>query len=430
MVILCHWNSLGKTILALHNSVFQRFSMGVKMLILRLWNYVKGYVIIIVEGYFLEKFINICTHRQLRLWNVKWQKNSRVTMRICLNDFKMLRPVAKRTHCRVHIIKKRGLPFFLDKYKARKAFVIGAGFCIVVFFVISSFVWDISVSGNNKISTQVIMEKLCDNGVKVGALKYSINPHTVVSNMMLEINDLSRISVSLRGTKIIVIVNERIRPPDLIDRNEPCDLVAAKEGVVYSIVAKQGLEKVKIGDTITKGQLLVAGTIENVRDKNALPFMVHSMGIVKARTWYEADSKVEQKLVKEIRTGRKKDNYSLVLFTKKFKLFHSEIPYNNSEHVEVKKKLCIGNNLALPFEFITDQYYEYNLEYNDIDIETANKIASEKALDLARKQLPKNAEILKTDVSILEEENGARTAKAIIECVEDIGATQKIGGNK
>jgi len=34
------------------------------MLIFRLWNYIRGYVIIFVEGYFLEKFVNICTRRQ------------------------------------------------------------------------------------------------------------------------------------------------------------------------------------------------------------------------------------------------------------------------------------------------------------------------------------------------------------------------------
>jgi similar to stage IV sporulation protein len=399
------------------------------MLILRLWNYIKGYVIIIVEGYFLEKFINICTHRQLRLWNVKWQKNSRVIMSISLSDFRLLRPVAKRTHCQVHIIKKKGLPFVLDRYKARKAFVIGAGICVVIFFVMSSFVWDVSVSGNSKISTQTIMDKLNDCGVKVGAFKYSVSPEAVVNKMMLDINELSRISVSLRGTKVRVEVNERTKPPDLIDRNEPCDLVALKEGVIYSIVTKQGLDKVKIGDTVTKGQLLVSGTIENLRDPKALPFLAHSMGIVKARTWYEASSKVEQKLAKEVRTGREKDNYSVVLFTKKIKLFQREIPYNNSEHTEVRKKLCIGENLALPFEFIVDKYYEYNIEYTDIDAETANKTASQKATELAKQQLPKAAEILKTNVSISEDEAGTRTAKAIIECVEDIGVTQKIGGN-
>ena len=398
------------------------------MLILRLWNYIRGYVIIIVEGYFLEKFINICTHRQLRLWNVKWQRNSRVKMMISIKDFKMLRPIAKKTRCRVHIIMKKGFPFFINKYKNRKAFIIGAGSCIITFFLISSFIWDVSVVGNSSVPTEVIVEKLYSNGIKIGALKYGINPENVVGNMMLELNDLARISVYIRGTKVQVVVNERVKPPDLINRNVPCDIVALKEGVICSIVAKEGLETVKVGDTVAKGQLLITGKIENINNPEATPLMVHSMGSVKARTWYEASAKVEQKLKKTKRTGLKKENYSIVLFTKKIKLFHSKIPYKNSEYVEIKKKLCIGNYFALPVEFIIDQHYEYDLEHYEIDVETAEEIAADKAIALAKEKAPKNAKIVNSNVYFVNNDNGVNIAKAIIECIEDIGVTQEIGG--
>lgn len=398
------------------------------MLILRLWNYIRGYVIIIVEGYFLEKFINICTHRQLRLWNVKWQRNSKVKVMISIRDFKMLRPIAKRTRCRVHIVQKKGLPFILNKYKNRKAFAIGAGICIIFFFIISSFIWDVSVVGNSTVSTDVILEKLQNNGVKIGAIKYGISAENVVNNMMLELNDIARISVYIHGTKVQVVVNERVKPPDLINRNVPCDIVASKEGVICSIVAKEGLEMVKTGDTVTKGQLLVTGKLENPNYPDAAPLLVHSMGSIKARTWYEASAKVEQKLERVRRTGNVKENYSIVIFTKKFKLFHSKIPYNNSENVEIKKKLCIGDNLALPFEFVIDQHYEYKLEKYEIDTETAEEMAADKAIDLAKKQIPKNAKIIKDDISFVNNDDGVNLAKATIECIEDIGVTQEIGG--
>ncbi|PYG88554.1 hypothetical protein LY28_01405 [Ruminiclostridium sufflavum DSM 19573] len=398
------------------------------MLILRLWNYIRGYVIIIVEGYFLEKFINICTHRQLRLWNVKWHKNSKVKMMISIKDFRMLRPIARKTRCRVHIIRKKGFPFILDKYRNRKPFVIGLGICITAFLVISSFIWDISVTGNSRVPTDLIIEKLSDNGVKVGTLKYRINPEYVVGNMMLELNDLARISVYIHGTKIQVVVNERVKPPDLINRNIPCDIVALKEGVISSVVAKEGLEAVKIGDTVIKGQLLITGKVENIKNPESEPLMVHSMGSVKARTWYEASAKVVNKLTRTKRTGMKKENYSIVLFTKKFKLFHGKNPYNNSEHVELKKQLCIGKYLALPFEIITDQYYEYNLEKYEIDIEAAEEIASEKAAALAKQKVPENAEIVKTDISFVNNDNGESIANAVIECIEEIGVTREIGG--
>ncbi len=398
------------------------------MLIWRLWNYIKGYVIIIVEGYFLEKFINICTHRNIRLWNVKWQKNSRVSMKLGIDDFKELRPVVKKTRCKVHIVKRKGIPFILNRYKSRKAFVIGSGICIVIFFLISSFIWDISVTGNNNVSTEFILERLRENGVKTGALKFRINTDEIVENMMLQINDLARMSVSLKGTRIYVEVTERTKPPVLINKEIPCDIIASRDGVIYSIVAKEGLETVKIGDTVTKGQQLITGRVYNVKNPEAPPLMVHSMGSVKARTWYEATAKIEQNLVTAKRTGLKKEMYSIVLFTKKIKLFHTQIPYNNSEHMELKKKLSLGANFALPFELITDQYYEYELEQNKVDMATAKKVASERAVESAQKQIPSHAEVLMKNITELEDDNGSKSVRALIECVEDIGITQEIGG--
>jgi similar to stage IV sporulation protein len=402
--------------------------MGVKMLILRLWNYLKGYVIIVVEGYFLEKFINICSHRKLRLWNVKWLKNSKITMKISIDDFRLLRPITRRTKCRVHIISKKGLPFILHKYKNRKAFVIGSAIFVIIFFLISSFVWDVSVTGNEQVSTEAIVEKLNDNGIKQGALKYTLDLDEIVESMMLEISDLARISISLRGTRIFVEVSERRKPPDLIDKKVPCDIVALKDGVITSIVAKEGLETVKVGETVTKGQLLITGIIENSKIQDAPPLLVHSMGTVKARTWYEASSPVEQTVVKKQRTGLQKDRYSIVLFTKKYKLFHREIPYNNSEHIEIRKKLTIGKNFVLPIEWLVDQYFEYELRQCNIDVAQAEKNASESALKLAQQQVPKNATIVKNDVYIIKAESGPSKAVATVECVENIGVTQKIGG--
>ena len=396
------------------------------MLIWRLWNYIKGYVIIIVEGYFLEKFINICTHRNIRLWNVRWQKNSSVSMKLSISDFKDIRPVVKKTKCKVHIAKKRGLPFILNRYKSRKAFVVGSAVCIIVFFLISSFVWDISITGNTNVSSEFIQERLEENGVKIGALKFGINTDSVVENMMLQINDLARMSVSVKGTRIYVNITERTKPPVLINKNIPCDIVASRDGVIHSIVAKEGLETVKIGDTVTKGQLLITGKIDNVKNPELPPLMVHSIGNIKARTWYEATAEVEQNLVTARRTGQKKYQYSLVLFTKKFKLFHGKIPYNNSEHVEVKKQLTLGANFALPFELLVDQYHEYELENNKIDLATAKKLASEKAVELAQKQLPQHAEVLKKNIVEIEDTSGVKSVRAIIECIEDIGITKSI----
>ena len=137
------------------------------MLLLRLWNYIRGYVIILVEGYFLERFINICTHRQVFLWDIKRRNDFAMTLQLSIKGFKMLRPISRKSQCRVRIVKKKGYHLFLININ-KKAFMFGAVLFIVIINLLASFIWDIEISGNKEIRTADVLQKLAVIGVKPG----------------------------------------------------------------------------------------------------------------------------------------------------------------------------------------------------------------------------------------------------------------------
>ena len=51
-------------------------------------NYVLGFVDIVVEGYYIERFINICASKSIFLWNLKREKGVKLYLSIGVNDFK------------------------------------------------------------------------------------------------------------------------------------------------------------------------------------------------------------------------------------------------------------------------------------------------------------------------------------------------------
>ena len=53
-------------------------------------NYILGYVNILVEGYFVEKFINICNKQKIFLWNLKRSKTTIIYANVSIKDFKKL----------------------------------------------------------------------------------------------------------------------------------------------------------------------------------------------------------------------------------------------------------------------------------------------------------------------------------------------------
>ena len=397
------------------------------MLLLRLWNYMRGYVIIIVEGYFLEKFINVCIHRQIFLWNIERQSNCMMTLKVSIKGFKLLKPVARKTNCRIRIVKKRGLPFTMNRYRGRKTFLVGAVIFIILMYVLSSFVWTVEVTGNKNLETQAVLDELASFGVKPGVLKYTIDTDTAVNNMMIDMRELAWIGIVVKGTKVKVQLVEGKKPPELIPKNDPCNVVASRDGVVKSIIGKAGQDMVKVGDTVTKGQILISGTIksENAQIKESI---VHAIGVVNARTWYEGSCDVTTKTVTKERTGSVKDIYAVDLFSKRIDLLPGKVPFEDYEQVEIKKKLSFGEDFVFPFEFVIDRFYETTLAEREVSLDAAKQIASDTAYKNAMKDIPQDVEIVKTNTDFKHKDNGDLTANVIIECAEDIGVTEKIGG--
>ena len=57
------------------------------MLIKILLKYIFGYVRVSIEGYYIERFINICTINKLLIWNLKRDKGTKLYLNIGIEDF-------------------------------------------------------------------------------------------------------------------------------------------------------------------------------------------------------------------------------------------------------------------------------------------------------------------------------------------------------
>ena len=89
------------------------------------WKYYrKGYVRIQVQADSPERFLNLCAYHKIRVWNLLQNHNS-YEMNLTVKDFYKLKNICRKTHTRVKITGKYGLPFFFYRSKKRKAFFIG-----------------------------------------------------------------------------------------------------------------------------------------------------------------------------------------------------------------------------------------------------------------------------------------------------------------
>jgi similar to stage IV sporulation protein len=99
------------------------------------------------KGKSVERFINICAKRQILLWNIVRQDESSIICMASARGFKLMRPAAKKSGCSVHILNKRGLPFFFKGFKKRKGFKAGLLVFGLLFILFTSMIWEIEIKG-------------------------------------------------------------------------------------------------------------------------------------------------------------------------------------------------------------------------------------------------------------------------------------------
>ena len=260
------------------------------MLFKILLRYIFGYVSITVEGYYIERFINICISKAILIWNVKREKSTYMIASVGIKDFKKLREVSKKTKCKMRINQKKGIPFLMNRYRKRKLFFILLFLILGLIYGTSKFVWNIEIDGIETIQKDELIEKLSECGLTIGTLKSKVDSKDIINKVRLDRDDIAWMNIDLRGTNVIVKIVERTKKPEIIDQNEYCNLVSNKKAQIIKITANSGTILVKPGDIVNENTILIGGWMEGkftgIRYVHAMRRnYTEKFGIVKKKKW-------------------------------------------------------------------------------------------------------------------------------------------------
>ena len=145
------------------------------MLIKILLSYLIGYLKISIEGYYIERFINICKVQKVGIWKLKRDKDIYMEFNSNVKDFKKICEIAKKTRCKVKIRNKKGFPFLLYRYKKRKIFGIFLLIVIMIMGLSSNYVWNVEIQEETEEILENIEMDIEESGLKIGASKSKIN---------------------------------------------------------------------------------------------------------------------------------------------------------------------------------------------------------------------------------------------------------------
>lgn len=387
-----------------------------------LLNYILGYVNIRVEGFFIERFINICISKKILLWNMKREKSTILYANIGIQDYKKLKNIAKKTKTRINIQSKKGMPFLLHRYRKRKIFVGLLAIIFIALFMMSKFIWNIEIKGNTRISKTEIMEELNKNGLKIGTYKRKLNANSVINKVRLDRGDIAWIGIDIEGTNAIVEIKETSEAPELIDENEYCNIVSNKEGMITKINVQNGTAVVKEGDIVKEGDTLVLGYLEG---KYTGIRYVHAKADIEAKIWYSKKEKVFLKQQIQVPTGATEQKYTLNINNFKINFYKTLSKFENYDTINENKKLMLFSNFYLPIELIKQTNCEYKYEEKIYTEEELTQITQEKIEKELEEEIVQTENIINKQTNIYPNEDYIEV-EVIYEVLENIGSKDKI----
>ncbi len=160
--------------------------------------------------------------------------------------------------------------------------IIFALFLSLFLIILSTFfVWSVRIEGNETVPDEKIISLLKESGFYEGVRKGIVDTDSVENEVLNRCHEISFLSINVHGMVADVVVHERISSAKPESELRVFDLVADCDGVIVSSTVFGGQKLFSDGDTVVKGQLLVAGLTENSLG-GILP--IHSSGKIYART--------------------------------------------------------------------------------------------------------------------------------------------------
>lgn len=363
---------------------------------------------------FCEDFINECLVRDLNIINVRRTDNG-LTAECSPEEYASIADTARKCGGRTRILKKSGVVFLLSKMQNRMGLSVGIVLGIAVFSLLSGFVWDVRVTGNETLTSSQISDFLAEQGLRPGVHWKSVDKDVCESLVMAEFDEVAWVHINRLGTCAQVEINETEPKPEMTDSTKASNLKATKDGTIISCVVYNGWQQAFKGDAVIKGDILVSGVYESEHAEENM--FAHADGLFIAQTENSFSHTVSREQ-KRKRVTSVKNRKALSLFGLYIPLYFGKIPDKNADVNKTADYLKI-NNRPVPIGVINIEvtsYEIYSYTMNDDELlEMLNAETEEKINSLYGSD-----NVLHSDIAVsLQSDKGV--ASGSVSALENIG---------
>lgn len=360
------------------------------------------------------------------LKDLKWHDPLESTVKLKDEDFGTLKKLAGHSY-RMSTLSEGGMIPFFRSIKSNILTITGAFLLGALIFYQSLFVAEIRVDGYTSITESELRQTLASAGLYEGVRKpedYSSIKSAVYENH----ESVTWVSIYEDGRLIKVTIAEagKAKEADKAD-DTPVNIVATRSGMIEKITPLQGNAKVREGDYVNKGDVLISGRLKYQStdySKGDGFFMMysHAEGQALAKVPRQVDFYMQKCRRSKVLTGRFIPGLYIKIGDMQLDTARKLNRYKTSVR---KENVFVDAVRPLPIKLSFVRIQEAELteaRYSDAKLQ---RVVDAAVRQYAREELEAGEEIVSFDVDYSESENLIK-AGVLMEVLEDIGEEKAI----
>lgn len=361
-----------------------------------------GYTFFSIKRENVEKLINLCNAKQISFGEITLDEESAV-FRIALSQERKFKKEAEKCGIEAKLVSRKGLPALLIRYRRRVGLLIGAILTTALLCFYSGAIWEIRIEGSDSVDKSTVIAELAECGFEIGTRKSEVSTSEIENRLLILSDEISWVSINIKGTVASVVVRGAEYPPQ--EEIEPLcsNVVAATGGTVVGFENVKGEICVNIGDSVSKGQVLISG----IAGAEGEPLRIMAAkGRVLAEVEEEIKIEIPRKYQRKVTKSVIKEEKYLIFFKNEIKIFsNSRNSGATYDKIDIIENMYTNNGKKLPFAIKTVKYIEY--EYVDCSRtdEQMQSLANEKLYRYINEELCDAQILSRSTESTISDEN-------------------------
>lgn len=293
----------------------------------------------------INRFINKCISKKIYLSSISYIDDNKMTCIINLEDYKNIKRL--NYYSKIKIISYVGINKVKEIIKNNIFYIIIFILAFILIDIITSYIVDIEVIHSSSSIRKLIYKELDNNNVKKYSFAYSFNELDKIQQNILNNNKdkLEWISITKDGMKYIIRCEER-KIKEINKESGYRNIVAKKDAYITKIISTKGVNLVRSGEYVKKGDVLISGEIKLYEEVKGDTL---ATGYVYGNVWYNVQLSIPKEENKKEYTGKSRFNINIndkIFFKNKYKYFSQE----NIREIKI---------LGLKIKFYKEKEYGY-----------------------------------------------------------------------